>query len=151
MDQWGGFSPVLPTLPLPSVPTTLKFIIPPNRVQNEIDSRSVAWIHEEAWLCSLADWNVGYRTGEKIFPNTLNSYDPLLTSSSQFKGVLFFYLFYEKHSCFHLEQLPHLFQLLLLSSSSLPSLVVHNSFIHSLNRYLLNSYHVLWMLFPFLL
>lgn len=105
----------------------------------------MGWIFKEAWLCSLTDWN------------SVNSYDPLLTGSSLLRGeVFFFYPLYAKHSCFYLEQLP-------TSSSSLlgppplfqvtdsRSLAAHNSFIHSLNRYLLHTYYVPWTLFPFLL
>lgn len=79
--------------------------------------------------------------------NSINSYDPLLTGSSLLRGVFFFYPLYAKHSCFYLEQLPT------SSSSSLGlpplfqvtdsrSLAAHNSFIHSLNRYLLHTYYV---------
>ena len=80
---------------------------PTNWVQNEIHSRSVGWIHEEAWLCSLTEWNVGYRT-ENILPNTPKAYNLLLTSSLLLRGVFFFFLFYEKHSRSILSNFPPL-------------------------------------------
>lgn len=84
VDQWGAFSPIPPTLlsTLPPPPNISSHL---NWVQNEIASRSVGWIFK-AWLCSLTYQNVDYRTREKLLSNSINSCDPLLTSSSLFRG-----------------------------------------------------------------